>query len=61
LSDFAAGDAEVKMSGASRGRLRVSGRLDAALSGASRLRVGGEAQMGRLSISGGARLEPMTP
>ncbi len=61
LGGVSADAADVKMSGASKGGIRVDGRLDAGLSGASQLAVAGRAEMGRLSISGGSRLETLTP
>jgi hypothetical protein len=60
LEGLSAGTADVKMSGASRGGVRVAGRLDAGLSGASHLAVAGGGEMGRLSVSGGSRLEMLT-
>ncbi|MCG6895141.1 MAG: DUF2807 domain-containing protein [Desulfobacteraceae bacterium] len=60
LGGVSADAADVKMSGASKGGVRVDGRLDAGLSGASQLAVAGRAEMGRLSISGGSRLETFT-
>ena len=50
-------DANVRLSGASRGTVNVAGRLDAQLSGASVLRWTGEPTMGDIRTSGASRLE----
>jgi hypothetical protein len=58
LSDFAVGDAEITLSGASTGRVRASGRLDAKASGASRLTYAGGPALGNIETSGGASVKP---
>lgn len=61
LAGFRSGDAAIDLSGASSGDVQVFGRLDAELSGASRLKVSGKAIMGRIATSGGSRLEAARP
>lgn len=50
LSNFPVNDARVDLSGASRGTLNLDGRLDANISGASRLEYIGEPTMGDINI-----------
>ena len=57
LAEFKATYAEVKMSGASRGSVNLNGKLDANLSGASRLSYTGEFKMGKLQLTGASSLQ----
>jgi hypothetical protein len=52
LDDFAVSNANVDLSGASSGTINLDGRLDADLSGASRLWYIGEPTMGSIDTSG---------
>jgi len=52
LSGFEVDNADVMLSGASDGTVKVDGRLDANLSGASKLTVDGNPTMGDIKISG---------
>ena len=56
LADFPVNNANVKLSGASNGTVNLDGRLDANLSGASRLGYIGEPTMGTINTSGGSIL-----
>jgi hypothetical protein len=56
LDDFTVSNADVDFSGASSGTINLNGRLDADLSGASRLWYIGEPTMGTLDISGASTL-----
>ena len=56
LADFPVNNANVKLSGASNGTVNLDGRLDANLSGASRLTYVGEPTMGSITTSGGSML-----
>ena len=56
LEDFPVNDADVEFSGASSGTINLSGRLDANLSGASRLYYIGEPTMGNIDTSGASSL-----
>ena len=56
LAGFPVNNADVKLSGASRGTVNLDGRLDADLSGASKLSYIGEPTMGTINISGGSTL-----
>jgi hypothetical protein len=56
LADFPVNNANVKLSGASNGTVNLDGRLDANLSGASRLSYMGEPTMGSITTSGGSML-----
>jgi len=56
LSDFPVHNADVKLSGASRATVNLDGRLDAVLSGASRLLYVGSPTMGDISTSGGSTI-----
>ena len=56
LGDFPVNNAEVKLSGASRATVNLSGRLDVDLSGASNLSYIGEPTMGDISISGASTI-----
>lgn len=56
LADFPVNNANVKLSGASNGTVNLDGRLDANLSGASRLSYIGEPTMGTINTSGGSIL-----
>ena len=56
LDDFPVNDADVEFSGASSGTINLSGRLDADISGASRLYYIGEPTMGNVNTSGASSL-----
>jgi len=54
LSDFAVSNAEVEFSGGSQGTINVSARLDANLTGGSRLFYIGDPTLGNVNTSGGS-------
>jgi len=56
LDDFTVNNADVDFSGASSGTINLDGRLDADLSGASRLWYIGEPVMGIINVSGASTL-----
>ncbi len=56
LGDFTVNNANLTFSGASTGTVNVSGRLDANLSGASKLSYIGEPTMGTINTSGASAL-----
>jgi len=56
LADFTVNNADVRLSGASSGTVNLDGRLDADLSGASKLSYIGEPTMGNINTSGGSTL-----
>jgi hypothetical protein len=56
LDDFTVNNADVNFSGASSGTINLNGRLDADLSGASRLLYIGEPTMGTINRSGASTL-----
>jgi hypothetical protein len=56
LSNFQVHDANVNLSGGSHGTININGRLDADISGGSRLQYIGEPTMGDISISGGSTI-----
>jgi hypothetical protein len=56
LSAFNVANADVDLSGASTAYVAAAGRIDAGLSGASRLSYSGQPTMGSLDISGGSSL-----
>lgn len=56
LDHFQVNNADVELSGASRGAVNLDGRLDADLSGASKLSYIGEPTMGDIYTSGGSTL-----
>jgi len=56
LGDFTVNNADVDFSGASSGTVNLNGRLDADLSGASRLWYIGEPTMGNIDISGASTI-----
>ena len=56
LSRFPVNNAQVLLSGASNGTVNLNGRLDADLSGASKLSYIGEPTMGDINTSGGSTL-----
>jgi hypothetical protein len=56
LDDFMVNDAQVNFSGASTGTVNLNGRLDANLSGASRLWYIGEPTMGDINTSGASTI-----
>ncbi len=57
LSEFAATGMSVKLSGTSRAAVNLKGKLDAAVSGVSKLSYSGEVEMGAVKVSGMSRLE----
>ena len=54
LSNFPANNANVNLSGASSATIKLDGRLDADISGASHLYYIGEPTMGNIVTSGGS-------
>ena len=56
LAAFPVNNTDVKLSGASTGTVNLSGKLDADLSGASKLNYSGEPTVGAINISGGSTL-----
>jgi hypothetical protein len=56
LGDFIVNNANVNFSGFSTGMINVNGRLDANLSGASKLSYAGDPTMGTINVSGGSSL-----
>ena len=56
LADFPLNNADINLSGASTGTVNLKGRLDAELSGASKLRYIGEPTMGNINTSGGSTI-----
>jgi hypothetical protein len=56
LDDFTVNNADVDFSGASSGTVNLDGRLDADLSGASRLWYIGEPNMGNIDTSGASTI-----
>jgi hypothetical protein len=56
LGGFIVNNADVNISGASTGTINLTGRLDADLSGASRLLYIGEPTMGTINVSGASTL-----
>ncbi len=56
LDNFPVNNAEVNLSGASRGTVSLNGRLDVDLSGASNLGYIGQPIMGTINISGGSTI-----
>ena len=57
LADFTVNDADVTLSGASKGTINLTGRLDAKLSGASTLEYIGEPALGEMDITGASTLK----
>ena len=57
LADFPLSNANAKLSGASETTLDVKGRLDAVLSGASRLYFQGNPTMGNISVTGASTIK----
>jgi len=57
LADFPLDNADARLSGASEATLNVSGRLDFALSGASRLYFLGNPTMGKVSVTGASTIK----
>jgi hypothetical protein len=57
LGDFTVNNADVTFSGASTGTINLSGKLDANLSGASKLSYVGEPTMGDINTSGASTLQ----
>ncbi|MFC1941015.1 head GIN domain-containing protein [Chloroflexota bacterium] len=57
LADFPLDDADVKLSGASEATVNVKGKLDTALSGASRLYFYGNPTMGDTYVSGASTIK----
>ena len=58
LPDLAAQDADLTLSGGSRGEVLVTGRLDAEVSGGSRLEYAGDPELGTIDVSGGSAVQP---
>ncbi len=58
LSDFHVANAQIVFSGGSRGTINLSGRLDADLSGGSRLFYIGNPTLGSINTSGGSTVSP---
>ncbi len=58
LSDFPVTNAQVDFSGGSQGTVNLSGRLDATLSGGSRLFYIGNPMLGTIDTSGGSSISP---
>jgi len=56
LSGFPVNNADISLSGASTGTVNLSDRLDADLSGASKLEYIGEPTLGTMSITGASTL-----
>ena len=56
LSGFPIHNADISLSGASTGTINLSGRLDADLSGASKLEYIGEPTLGTMNIAGASTL-----
>lgn len=56
LTDFAVKDADLSLSGASRAYINARGRLDADVSGASRVEYSGGPTIGRLQTTGGSSI-----
>ena len=56
LRFFAVGDADVELSGGSRGQVRVSSTLNADVSGGSQLDYFGSPTLGNVDVSGGSEL-----
>lgn len=57
LANFAVSNANVELSGGSQTEIRPSGKIDANLSGGSRLFYSGNPTIGNINISGGATIE----
>ena len=57
LADFSLNNADVKLSGASEATVNVKGKLDCALSGASRLYFYGNPTMGDTNVSGASTIK----
>lgn len=58
MYEFQVDDADIILSGATTGRVNVTGRLDANVSGASTLRHTGNPELGSIDISGGSSIHP---
>jgi len=56
LAGFTVNNADVSLGGASNGTVNLSGKLDADLSGASKLEYMGEPRMGTINTSGASTL-----
>ena len=56
LAGLTVNNADITLSGASTGTVNLSGKLDASLSGASKLSYIGEPTMGNINISGASTL-----
>ena len=56
LFNFAVRDANVELSGGSQAEVNISGRLDANLSGGSRLTYSGNPTLGNINVSGGSAI-----
>ena len=58
LSNFAVDNAQIGFSGGSQGTVDVAGRLDANLSGGSKLSYLGSPTLGTINTSGGSSISP---
>jgi hypothetical protein len=58
LENYSVANADVELSGAGQANMLINGRLNADLSGASRLEYGGKPALGRIETSGGSSLKP---
>jgi hypothetical protein len=58
LVDYTVEDADVTLAGASHGEVNLTGRLDANISGASRLNYRGTPELGTIKTSGASTLNP---
>jgi hypothetical protein len=58
LPDLTAQDADLTLSGGSRGEVLVTGTLNAEASGGSRLEYAGDPELGTVDVSGGSAVEP---
>jgi hypothetical protein len=58
LFQLTAQTADLSVSGGSRARVTVTGRLDAEASGGSRIEYAGDPQLGTIDASGGSAVEP---
>jgi hypothetical protein len=58
LPGLTAQDADLTLSGGSRGEVLVTGRLDAEVSGGSRLEYAGDPELGTIDASGGSAVQP---
>ncbi len=57
LASFIANDADIELSGASRGSLEINGKMDVSLSGASSFEYGGSPTLGNLDVTGASQIK----